>query len=545
MTDQQAIDYDDFVKAIDLESFEESNVIPFEDTQSEFRRGNRSSYLLSLAASLLGRGWPIDDVCAAMEEINSCSSDPLPNDQFQKKLASVRKFSRNNRRTDQGNAEYLLNFLGDEFITTPELKKMKAYQWDGFRYAPDELRNLESRTKEAIRKREREALDIKHKNTKKVELDHCVKSEDRIEATTKHFKRLPRVKHLASELDKDPDLFNTKAGTIHLPSGELREPSTRDLITKLSPVTSLSKTTRHFQSFLESVTNGDVSLMNYLQRIAGYCLSGHTSQQEFYVFYGPTASGKSRFLEALKYAWGDYSATLDINSLALRKRSGSSPSPDIARLRGKRLVISSENNYSYRMDPAFIKLLTGEDTIVARHMYGDLFDFKPQFKLLIATNELPIIPEEDEALWRRIRCIPFSNSIPESERDFSLGKKLQGETPAIISWALEGHQQWKQEGLTEPDCVKEATLNYRMAMDVVDPWIDECCEVGPEKVCYMSDLYRSFHDWNRDQGVPEFRIISAKSLGRKLTAKVFENFKLKGKRARRGIYSKYRSIDYY
>ena len=545
MTNKQAIEYEHFIKTIDLESFEESNVIPIEDTQSEFRRGNRSSYLLSLAASLLGRGWPIDDVCKALEEINSSSSDPLPNDEFKQKLASVRKFSRNNRRTDQGNAEYLLSYLGDEFITTPELKGMKAYQWDDFRYAPDELRNLESRAKEAIRKRERDAFDIKVKKTKKDERKHCVKSEDRIEATIKHFKRLPSVKHLVDELDNDPDLFNTKAGTIHLPSAELRPHNKRDLITKLSPPSTLAGPSGYFQDFLESVTNGDASLMSYLQRIAGYCLSGRTSQQEFYVLYGPTASGKSKYLEALKYAWGDYGATLDINSLTLRRRSGSSPSPDIARLRGKRLVISSENNYSFRFDPAFIKLLTGEDTIVARHMYGDLFDFKPQFKLLIATNELPILPEEDEAIWRRIRCIPFSNSIPEPHRDRNLEDKLQKDAHTIISWALEGYKQWKQEGLTEPDCVKEATLKYRMAMDIVGPWIDECCELGPDKECPMSKLYRSFHDWNRDQGVPEFRIISAKSFGRKLTAKGFENFKLNGQRARRGIYSNYRSVDYY
>lgn len=545
MTDEHAIDYEDFAKAIDLESFEESNVIPIEDTQSEFRRGNRSSYLLSLAASLLGRGWPIDDVCAAMEEINSCSSDPLPNDQFQQKLASVRKFSRNNRRTDQGNAEYLLSYLGDEFITTPELKGMKAYQWDGFRYAPDELRNLDSRAKEASRKRERHAFDIKDKDTKLDEIKHCVKSEDRIEATTKHFKRLPSVKHLVDDLDSDPDLFNSKAGTIHLPSGELRKPSKRDLITKLSPVTSLSKTTGHFQSFLESVTNGDEDLQSYLQQIAGYSLSGHTHQQEFYVVYGPTASGKSIFLEALKFAWGDYAATLDVNSLVLRKRNSAASSPDIARLPGKRLVISSESNTSCRWDPALIKSWTGGDTIVARHNYGDPFEFLPQFKLFIATNNLPIIPEEDEALWRRIRCIPFSNSIPESRRDKNLGKKLRKDAPTIISWALEGYQKWHKVGLIEPECVKKATMKYRMAMDVIDPWIEECCTLGPSQECPMSALYKSFHDWNRDQGTPEFRIISRRSFGRKLTAKGFENIKIKGQRARRGIYSDYRSDRYF
>lgn len=540
-----AIEFEKFADVIDLKKAEVSNVVKIEGHFSEFRRGNRNNYLLSLAGSLLKLGWPVDDVCAAIEDINSSSSDPLPNDQLQRILASAREFTRNNRRTEQGNAEYLQGFLGDEFITTPELKHMKAYQWDGFRYAPDKLQNLESRAKEANRRREREALDIKDKNNKGAELYHCIRSEDRIEATTRHFKRLPGVKHLVDELDNDLDLFNTKAGTIHLPTAKLRKHNKRDLITKLSPIESLGGGSVHFQQFLESATNGDADLMSYLQRIAGYSLSGFTSQQEFYVLYGPTASGKSKFLEALKYAWGDYSASLDINSLTLRRRSGSSPSPDIARLVGKRLVISSENNYSYRFDPAFVKLLTGEDTIVARHMYGDLFDFKPQFKLLIATNDLPILPEEDEAIWRRIRCIPFSNSIPESQRDRNLGDKLQKDAPAIINWALEGYKKWRQEGLTEPKCVKKATLKYRMAMDAIDPWIEECCTLGPNEECSMSDLYKSFHDWNRDQGTPEFRVISRRSFGRKLTAKGFKNVKINGKRARRGIHSNYQSDRYF
>ena len=153
-------------------------------------------------------------------------------------------------------------------------------------------------------------------------------------------------------------------------------------------------------------------------------------------------------------------ASIPMQSL-MEQRYGSQQTNDLAHLVGKRLVTASEGERGQKLAESKIKMMTGEDVLSCRHLYRDLFNYKPQFKLWLATNTLPTIVGTDEAIWRRIRVIPFSVTIPPDEQDKTLATRLAAELPGILNWALDGWKLWKEGGLKPPDQVVQSTGNYR------------------------------------------------------------------------------------
>ena len=159
--------------------------------------------------------------------------------------------------------------------------------------------------------------------------------------------------------------------------------------------------------------------------------------------------------------------------------------------------------------------MTGGDVLSCRHLYRDLFDYKPQFKLWLATNNLPTITGTDEAIWRRIRVIPFSVTIPPAEQDKTLTTRLAAELPGILNWAFEGWKLWKEGGLNPPDQVVQSTGNYRQENDLVGQWIDAACVIEPGLRTSMKVLHSSYHSWCENSGFePLTSSCLSKELGR-------------------------------
>ena len=234
-------------------------------------------------------------------------------------------------------------------------------------------------------------------------------------------------------------------------------------------------------------------------------------------------------------AWGDYATTINIQSLAVSPKTGNSATPDLARLRGKRLVLAAENAATFRLDEALMKTMTGQDTIVARPLYSKPIEFMPQFKIVIATNELPIVPEEDAAFWRRCRCVPFKHSIPADKRDKELLPKLKREAGYILAWGIQGHLSWRKNGLVEPRCVTQATIDYRDDMDLLAPWIEEFCVLDQWIKTPTRELRSNFGIYCESQEIPRSRVLSPRSFGRKLSAKGFKSIKIGRARGWQGI----------
>lgn len=381
------------------------------------------------------------------------------------------------------------------------------YGWTGTHFATDDSLQVNAEIRELSR--------TVAKQASRVEQARRLASA----ATVSNVERLARCapQHAVTieELDGNPWLLNTPAGTVELHSGKLRPPRREDLITHCTTV-SPGGDCPLWLSSLARVTRDDVELQRYLARVIGYSLTGSTREHELFYLYGTGANGKSVFLNAVTGILGPYARTAPMEMLIASRNSPDRHPTDIASLRGSRLVTGTEVEKGGRWDEAKIKQLTGGDKISARKMRQDFFEFQPQFKLLLAGNHKPALRGVDEAVRRRFNLIPFVVTIPAAERDRELGEKLRAEWPGILAWAIDGCLEWQRQGLNPPACVRAETDDYFEDEDSIGLWIAERCILSAQATATASALYLSWKLWADRAG--EF-IGSQKSFGQSLSAR--------------------------
>ena len=284
------------------------------------------------------------------------------------------------------------------------------------------------------------------------------------------------MEHLVSvspaELDADRTLVNARNGVINLNDFTVSEHKPDFLMTRMlgTSMPENPKKPEKWLAFLDQIFSGDKELIRYIQKALGYSLSGDTSEQCAFFLYGTGRNGKSTFLEVVRKIMGDYATNIQPESIMV-KVSTSTANSDIARLKGARLVTSVEPNEGMRLNEGLLKQLTGDDMITARKLYGDEFEFRPEFKLWMATNHKPTIRGTDLGIWRRIHIIPFSVTIPEEIVDKELPDKLAEELPDILAWLADGYKLWKSEGLNKPKIIADAVEEYRNEMDVISAFL--------------------------------------------------------------------------
>jgi P4 family phage/plasmid primase-like protien len=299
--------------------------------------------------------------------------------------------------------------------------------------------------------------------------------------------------------DRLPDVFDAHIDrlggpqTIDLVTGTTYEPSRDDYITKSLATAPATIPTPLWDGFLATVTNGNRDLELYLQRMAGYFLTGHTRENALFFLYGTGANGKSVFINTLVETWGDYA---DIATITTFMDSHTDHHPtDLAKLRGRRLVVAHETEKGRHWAEARLKSITGGDKITARFMRGDFFTYTPHFKLVIVGNHKPSLRTVDEAIRRRIHLVPFIVTIPEADRDKDLFERLKPERPGILQWAIQGCLEWRERELDPPAVVRDATDKYLADEDNLARWIAECCVTGKGVQRSATDLWRSFKQW--------------------------------------------------
>jgi len=228
--------------------------------------------------------------------------------------------------------------------------------------------------------------------------------------------------------------------------------------------------------------------------------------------YGGDATGKSTFLEALKAALGNYAVTADFETFLKRYQVGA-PRPDIARLAGARAVMAIETDKGKRLAEGLIKLLSGGDTITARHLYKEDFEFKPQFKLWLAANDAPKVSDTDTALWRRMLRVPFNHHIPKRKQKPEVKKMLSNPKiagPTILFWAVQGCLDWQKNGLKIPSAVQHSTREYRKEMNPLKTFFEDCCIFSENNCSPCSQPYEAYLKYCKENGVkyplkrPEF-----------------------------------------
>ncbi len=328
----------------------------------------------------------------------------------------------------------------------------------------------------------------------------------------------------ADEWDADPWLLNTLGGVVDLRSGGVRPHDRADRMTKLAAARlGDAGACPTWRKFLVECTGGDSELIDYLQRICGYCLTGKTSEHALFFLYGTGANGKSVFVNTLSALLAEY-ATHAPMEMFMETRSDRHPT-DLAGLRGARLVSSVETEQGRRWNESKIKTLTGGDKVSARFMRQDFFEYIPQFKLLIAGNHKPSIRNLDEAMRRRLQLIPFTITVPPDRRDKQLEDKIWRERDAVLAWMVEGCLAWQRKGLHPPRCVVEATDDYFESEDALGRWIEERCFVERVARATAADLFEDWRAWAEKAG--EFAG-SIKRFSELLTNRRFERAKFSG-----------------
>src|SRR5262249_52079592 len=275
-----------------------------------------------------------------------------------------------------------------------------------------------------------------------------------------------------------------------------------------------------FLSCLERSFDGNANLIDFVQRLAGYCLTGDTREQAMFMLWGEGSNGKSTLFNALKEVWGDYALQTPAETLIAKQ--GSSIRNDIARLQPARLVITSEMERGEQFAEAVIKQMTGQDTITSRHLYREFFEYSPKFKICVAVNHKPIIRGRDIAIWRRIYTIPFTVLIPAAERDRDLPNKLRQEFPGILAWALRGCLEWQRHGLNPPREVVFATHRYRSEMEAISRFIADRCITGDAFSVNASQLYQAYGQWC---GEEDADLLSQTKFGEEMTGRGFRKEK--------------------
>jgi putative DNA primase/helicase len=394
--------------------------------------------------------------------------------------------------------------------------------WNGRCWERDTNGAVMRMAKQTIKRLARHAEDLDDKQAIAALLAHVKSSLStaKLKAMVECVQSEPAIPVQPDELDTDPWLLNVANGTLDLRTGTLRPHRPEDLLTRcLKTSYNAAAQCSTWQAFLWHVMGGSQGedspdmtaalleqrqqaddraerLTAFLKRSSGYALTGLTKEQCVFFLHGTGSNGKSTFLEVMQAILEDYAQSTPSYSLLAKDRHDGIPN-DIARLRGARLVTTVEIGEGRRLNEELVKRLTGQDTLTARFLFAEFFDFRPEFKLFIACNHLPQIKGTDHAIWRRIKTVPFTVTIADADQDKDLPEKLVAEAEGILAWLVQGCLDWQREGLGIPEEVKAATDDYKRAMDTLTAFLEECCirHESTSVQVQATRLYRAYKDW--------------------------------------------------
>lgn len=340
----------------------------------------------------------------------------------------------------------------------------------------------------------------------------------------------PKIAAGPEQWDAAPLLLGTPEGTVDLSTGELREPRQEDWITYTTSVTPAEGDCPQWQSFLSRIFPGKPEVIEFLQRYAGYALTGHTREHKLLFAYGTGRNGKSVFLNTLAYVFGQYHRVAQSKTLLA---SGSEDHPTVlASLAGARLVLTNELPQGQAWNEPLLKQITGGDPITCRWMRKNEFTYTPQFSLIIAGNHLPSLSAVDAAIRARLLVVPFSEVIADAECDPQLEEKLKEEGPQILQWCIKGALEWQNKGLASPSVVQKASREYLDGEDDLAEFVNECLVADPDGFIPNGQLCAEYRSWCQERGIKSDW--SKKSLTQGLQKREFEVGRRQNQRGLKG-----------
>ncbi len=399
--------------------------------------------------------------------------------------------------TDLGNAETIADLCGADLHYSHVAGCW--YVWDGQRFAIDRTGRLERLAGAAARWRLAAATDTTDSDQRARQVKHALRSESRaaITAAVELAKSIPGIPVDPDAFDAAPYVLNVANGIIDLRSGELGQHRRDALCSLVTPIAyDPAAECPRFLGFLGEIFDGDQITIDYLRRVVGVALIGKVLEHIVVICHGTGSNGKSTLLNVLTRLFGEYQVATPAETFLARDRGRGGASPDVARMRGARLVTTSETGEGRRLDEAGVKHMTGGDRIIARNLYADYFEFEPRFTVVMATNHKPTITGTDHAIWRRIHLVPFDVVISPERRDPHLVDRLAGELPGILAWAVRGCLEYQRDGgLRPPERVQAATREYRAGQDQLGEFIDDSCDTAESATVTNPALYAAYQMW--------------------------------------------------
>ncbi|AYN57465.1 DNA polymerase/primase [Arthrobacter phage Constance] len=429
------------------------------------------------------------------------------------------------QRSDDGNAQALIDQYGDRLRYCSERGRWLAWNgnvWEWQHGTGGAAREYAKAIARALPDAGTEA-----QNHKRRALSAKGTSDMLIQAQTD-----PRITVTIDQLDAHPWELNTPGGIIDLRTGQLTPPDPTKLHTRItSCAPDFDADTTLWQTFLNQTFPEGEGLIAYMQRLVGYSAVGEVREHLLPFAYGGGGNGKGVFLEAIKGVLGDY-ATTSPNGFLMA--SNYAPhTTEIARLAGQRMVICSEVNEDDKFDEAKVKALAGGDTLTARFMRQDDFTFKPTHQLWLMGNHQPAVESGGHSFWRRLRLIPFTHTVPDSQMIEDLqGILARDHGPAVLAWIARGAAEYAAKGLQEPAGVKAATEDYAHSVDTVGRFIEEECTLHPGTAAAhlatdVSAIRAAYERWCLDNGETALR-------GRAFQSQIRRHGVLTGAQAPRG-----------
>lgn len=443
--------------------------------------------------------------------------------------------------TDTGNAHRLVDKFGD--IIRYSYNRKKWFYWDGKMWRTDDSGEIKKLGDIICEDLKREAFMEQDDKTQADMLRWANKtsSSKGKENMIKEAQHLQGIPASPDDFDKYTDYLNCQNGIINLRNGELMPHDSELMMSKIcmSEYDTSDASPKLWLKFLDDVTNHDKELQDYIQKCVGYSISGSNREQCAYFLYGMGNNGKSTFLDTIADLLGAYSSNTQPETVMMKKWGDNGASSDIARLKSARFVTCEEPTEGVRLNEGLLKQLTGGSRVTCRFLYGDEFEYTPEFKIWVATNHKPIVRGTDVGIWRRIKLIPFEVNIPANKVDKTLKYKLRKEFPQILKWAVDGCIKWQQEGITEPACVQEAIKEYKVEMDLLASFMEQCIIIDydvKDKIM-ASDLFGLYSKWAKMNNEYE---MSSKKFFRDMGQKVPD----KGRNNKGVFYTSIKLSDY-
>lgn len=496
----------------------------------EIQEGNRTSALVSLAGSLIGKGVSPEGAKETIRIENTLRCNPpLTEEELQREVfpaltrekwrANAAPYTRdlpintglveklrdldpvNNKRygwNDAGSARLFMDTCGDCVQYAADRRKWLFY--DGRRWDTGGENSVKEKLKQLA-----DALTVYGlrfvPDDRRADFLKWAAKWQQLRTRETILKDAASVRPVKSDaFDRLPDVFNCKNGTLNLKDFTFREHSAQDMLSRVAAVNyDPTATAPRFLQFINEVTAGDQETARYIQKAAGYALTGDTRHECLFILFGATSrNGKSTLLETIAAAMGDYAATANPETFTKSSRTNdNAPSEDIARLAGVRFVIVSEPPRGMELNAALVKTLTGRDSVKARRLYESSFEYVPQFKLFFNSNHRPRVDDMTVFESERLKLIPFTVHFGQDRRDPYLKDVLQ--TPeslsGVLNWALEGLRLLRAEGFTMPPAVVQATEDYRRKQDKMLQFLEEKAEIGNGFEVPLTEIHSTFGEW--------------------------------------------------